>query len=542
MPKFVVHALFTIFAVVQCETIHFTNSPAHLLGSTNITSYKLLVKNADPITIIEANKEIGSGRLSHRPYHVANDRVDINVDNNADSPFNNHHHVKLVASMGGSHHVQMKNTQDIRGAIGITVTGDPSDFPQSDAIDMHMQANQDDANVKKLVYSPILLKKFIKEYNDKLQNADNGAKTAIKHIHDQIHDHQHGHVNRDKVDINDALETDTRNEDIEQKYGQSNRYHNKYDKNRLPASDYKDPDGWVTLDAIPWSSSTVSKWYPHGEETRRKPFPGSVRPYKYNSNKFSYQNDNGNNDDDYYNRPKPSSYDSRPNYSSWTKPQSYNPNGRPKPQPYTFTESGIFSQKYFNQDRLQHADHGTRYPGDLITDERPSNFPSESHYYDDGDHYNAAASNAHHTAAGAVVDHESNGDWVLISTTKGYQAPGNRRQYGQRAMPMTVKSDDESNEKPHMIRMHKAIKLTVLPPLDKAPNGTFSTDKKPTMTTIYDGMVEIDASHHSIDEDVRASQKKKMTKIPSPVKTTTANNVKRHRLVKGNIMVEEKSE
>lgn len=521
------------------------------MGSTNITSYKLLVKNADPITIIEANKEIGGHRLTlpHRPYHPANDRIDINVDNSADSPFNtnNHHHVKLVANLGGSHHIQMKNTQDIRGAIGITVTGNPSDFPQSNANVHAVQTNQDDANVKKLVYSPILLKKFIKEYNDKLQSADTGTKTAIQHIHDQIKEQQtHVHVNRDRVDVTDALESDKKNADIEQKYGQNNRFHNKYDQKRHPTSDdYKDPDGWVTLEAVPWSSSTVSKWYPHGEESnRRKPFPGSVRPYKFNGNKFAYQGDNDGHDDEQYSRPKPSAYDSRPNvYSSWSKPQSYNANGRPKPQPYTFTESGIFSQKYFNQDRLQHADHGTRYPGDIITDERPSNFPSESHYYDD-DHYNAAASNAHLAVHGAQqVDHEANGDWVLISTTKGYQIPSNRRQQIlQRAMPMSTvtRTSEMVGERPsHSIRMHKAIKLTVLPPLDKSQNGTFSTDKKPTTTTIYNGMVEIDATHESVDDDVRATmqaaQKKKVTRNHT-VKLSTASNVKRHKLVKGNLM------
>lgn len=522
------------------------------MGSTNITSYKLLVKNADPITIIEANKAIG-GRLSppHRPYHLANDRIDINVDNSADSPFNgNHHHVKLVASLGGSHHVQMKNTQDIRGAIGITVTGDPSDFPPSSANDMHaVRPSQDDANVKKLVYSPILLKKFIKEYNDKLQSADTGTKTAIQHIHEQIQEQQtHVHVNRDRIDVNDALESDKKNADIEQKYGQNNRFHNKYDQKRRPATDdFKDPDGWVTLEAVPWSSSTVSKWYPHGEESnRRKPFPGSVRPHKFNGNKFAYHSDSDSHDDEHFGRPKPSAYDARPNvYSSWSKPQSYNANGRPKPQPYTFTESGIFSQKYFNQDRLQHADHGTRYPGDIITDDRPSNFPAESHYYDD-DQYNAAASNAQHAVHNAPqVDHESNGDWVLISTTKGYQVPGNRRQHLlQRAMPVSTRTSEMVGERPsHSIRMHKAIKLTVLPPLDKAQNGTLSSNNKPTTTTIYNGMVEIDATHESVDDDVRATvqaaQKKKVMRNHT-VKLSTANNVNRHKMVKGNVL--EKSE
>lgn len=566
-----------LLAFIQCETIHFTNSPAHLMGSTNITSYKLLVKDSTPITIIEANKEMPDHSSINRNYH-ANERIDINVDNSADSPFNNDRHVKLVTNLCGSHQLQMKNTQDIHGSIGITITDDsnnnrPTSSGHSNEYKIKSDNNPDDGNqsVKKLVYSPVLLKKFIKEYNDKLKNADIGTKNAIQQIHDQIYDQQS--TNGDK-DI-DLTELNKKIDEIEQKYSYNNRFHNShkhdnYDDDRRPSDQYKDQDGWVTLDAVPWSSSTVSKWYPHDEEsTRRKPFPSSIRPYK-GSNKFPYQDDTD--DDDYYNRPKPM-YDARPNvYSSWSKPQSYHSNGRPRPQPYTFTESGVFSQKYFNRDRFHSNDRVSQYPGDIITDERPSNFPSESHghshYYDD-DHYNGASSNIQMAIAGnswhstvkpstysnerphtSNNDHEGNGDWVLISTTKGYQIPGNRRHYGRRTMTLPTKSSVTFNVKPQSMRMHKAIKLTVLPAYDNAKNGTFSTDKnnkRPTTTTIHNGMIEIDGTHDNIDDDVRATMqtiKKKpiKTNTVKPTSNQTLNQTKRHKLLKGNTKLEPKSE
>lgn len=557
-----------LIAFVQCETIHFTNSPTHLMGSTNITSYKLLVKDSTPITIIEANKEMHDNPSTNRNYHT-NERIDINVDNSADSPFNNDRHVKLVANLGGSHQLQMKNTQDIHGAIGLTITDDsthrPASTGHSNEYKIKSDNNPDDGNqnVKKLVYSPVLLKKFLKEYNEKLKNADIGTKNAIQQIHDQIYDQQ---TNNGDKSI-DFTELDKKIDEIEQKYSYNNRFHNNhkndnYDDDRRPSNQYKDQDGWVTLDAVPWSSSTVSKWFPHDEEsTRRRPFPNSARPYKGGSNKFPYQDDHSD-DDDYYNRPKPM-YDSRPNvYSSWSKPQSYHSNGRPKPQPYTFTESGVFSQKYFNRDRVHSSqnDRISQYPGDIITDERPSNFPSESHaqahshYYDD-DHYNGASSNTHSTYNNERPNnnnnnnHEGNGDWVLISTTKGYQIPGNRRQHGRRHMTLPTKSSVTFSVKPQSMRMHKAIKLTVLPAYDNAKNGTFSTDKnkkRPT-TIIHNGMIEIAATHSNVDDDVRATMqtlKKKpiKTNTVKPIRNQTLNPTKRHKLLKGNTKLEPKSE
>ncbi|XP_031626529.1 uncharacterized protein LOC116342879 isoform X1 [Contarinia nasturtii] len=532
-----------LIVVVQCETIHFTNSPSHLVGSKNITSYKLLVKNSDPITIIEANKEIKQRPYNRYPEnYYPNDRVDVNVDDSvADSPIRDYH-VKLMANMGGSHQLEHTNTQNVHGSVGFTITGGPSgpsggmstfnsnEFKKSD---QDHDGESSNISAKKVVYSPILLKKFMKEYADKLKNADVSTKNEIQKIHEKIHEQLSNHGNKNTNENENSeppLVFDKSIEEMEQKYN-LNSYHDSYDDERN--NRYKDRDGWVTLEAVPWSSSTVSKWRPHShgmiEDTRRRPSANTARPYNNKPDKFPYHDDF---DDDYYNRPKPGYVDrDRPGvYSAWTKPNSMNDNGRPRPQPYRFGESSSFG----SQNKYNDRDHHSARPwnnvgGDLITDNRPSDFPPESHYnnhhHQDDDHFNTATSNFH--ASYEDRPSESNGEWVLISKTKGYQMTGgNRRQHGKRALSTSNTQSSVIVNVPQSMRVHKAIKLTVLPASDPAKNSTFSTDpkRKPT-TIIHGGMLEIDATHQSIEDDVRATMQAQKTHSNgnNPVKQSSSS-------------------
>lgn len=551
--------LTALIVVVHCETIHFTNSPSHLVGSKNITSYKLLVKNSDPITIIEANKEVEGrppNKFNEHFSQYPNDRVDVTVDDSADLPKFDYH-VKLLANMGGSHQMDTAPTQNVRGTVGLTITGGPSNSPIPTSYDFKKsdQDNEGEASnvsAKKVVYSPILLKKFMKEYTEKLKNADISTKNAIQKIHEKIYEQQQT-SNENKNDHSELpLEFDKSIEEMEQKYN-LNGYNDNYndDRRKRPSDPYKDRDGWVTLEAVPWSSSSVSKWYPHGneDETRRRPSAHSVRPYNNKPDKFPYHDDV---DEDYYHRPKPSYVDrDRPSvYSAWTKPQSMNSNSRPRPKPYQFGESSFGSNKYYDHDRDSHSNRPWNSGGEIITDNRPSEFPSESHrpHYHDEDHFNAASSNHHSSFQDRP--NEGNGEWVLISTTKGYQMAGgnNRRQPGKRALDSSDTQSGTIVKVPRSMRMHKALKLTVLPAEDPDKNSTFSTDssKKKQTTTIHGGMVEIDATHQSIEDDVRATlqaQKKVTTvnvNVNNPIKASSSTN-KNRKLLKGNFMLEERS-
>lgn len=569
MRDFFFFILLALIVIVQCETIHFTNSPSHLVGTKNITSYKLLMKNSDPITIIEANKEIRQRphiqpSINYNEHFYPIDRIDTNIDDGTDFRLPDYH-VKLVSNLGGSHQVEPAHEQNFRGTVGITITGGPSDRPTSslnenEKIDQDHEGEASNLSAKKVVYSPILLKKFMKEYSEKLKNADPTVKNEIQKIHEKIH-HQLS-MTHEQLDL--PLEFDKSIEEMEQKYN-LNGYRDGIDDDRH--NRYKDRDGWVQLEAVPWSSSSVSKWHPHSydtvEDTRKRPSVNSARPYNRKpGNKFSYHDEFENDRNDYYGRPKPAYMErDRPGvYSTWIKSHSMNDNGRPRPQPYRYGES-IGSHKFNDRDHQSSPSPQSRpwnNGGDIITDNRPSDFPAESHsshpshsshyqpnqhhqHPQDDDHFNTASSNLHSTYQDRPS--ESNGEWVLISKTKGYQGSGdNRRQHGKRA---TETQTSVIFNAPQSMRVHKALKITVLPALDTAKNSTFSTDskRKPT-TTIHGGMLEVDATHETMDEAVRATlqAQKKQPHLNSPVKLpSTENKNKNRKLLKGNFKLEERS-
>lgn len=450
------HRLWTIalsyycVAFVVAETIHFTNSPGHLVGSKNFTTYKLHVKNAEPITIIEASKEVlpsdVDDRASNDFVHNPNDRMDYGSADDDRSAYMNK---KLVASIGASHQAEPLKTHEMHESLGLVVDPNPEEPPASTRNEYKINGGDtvNGVGIKKLVYSPILLKKFVKEYTEKLKNADVGTKNAIQAISEKINS------NKSDADGAEHIANPPGSEgEAEQKYNY-NSFHDSYDsnRNRRPGSGnngYKDRDGWVTLEAVPWSSSSVSKWYAYGnknKDDRRRPSSGSYasgsshydRPYASvpRPDKFSYESDDD--DDHYYGRPKPGHIDrdSRPNvYSTWTKPQ---PMGRPPRPQYNYGDSGMFNSggdKFFDRPSGGGSHSGRPWQDDIITDNGPSNFPgsgghSSSGYYstknhnddfddsDDGDHYRPSGSSIH--ASYQSRPNEGNGEWVLISTTKG---------------------------------------------------------------------------------------------------------------------------
>lgn len=492
-------------AVMVCrpETIHFTNSPSHLLGSKNFTTYKLLVKDSTPITIIEANKEINpsaDGILTNR-------RSDIDISRKS-----------FLEVADDDQSFEMKKTLQVdTRPVSMTVT---KDVNPSEGTNRNSDSDGDNG-LKKLVYSPVLLKKFVKEYAEKLKNADLGTKNAIKEISEKI--------NQSENEA-DAAKQD----DVEEKYN----YNSNFDRDRRrPVSNqpYKDRDGWVTLEAVPWSSSTVSKWHGNHHQDDERPSSGGYstfndRVYSVNSHRpGNYHHE----EEEFYQRPKPYNTrplsDDRPTYTAWSKPQAFDRPGRPH-------SSGGYSAGSSNSAFNDHDDWydrdrpygGRPWTGDIITDSRPSNFPNnpkqpprrvggytdiEPYTNDEEDRYRPASNQpeSQHPVNG-------NGEWVLISTTKGYQMPG-RRQNGRRSLKFSVPASMDTTSGD--ITAHKSVKLTVLPALK---NSTFSSDSKPT--TSHGGMLEVDASHQSIESAV-IDAKKKAAK-PPPKAT------KKRKVIRGN--------
>lgn len=87
------------------------------------------------------------------------------------------------------------------------------------------------------------------------------------------------------------------------------------------------------------------------------------------------------------------------------------------------------------------------------------------------------------------------------------------------------------------MRMHKALRLSVLPALDPAQNSTFSVDnKKPTTMPVQGSMLEMDTSGTTIEDDVRATlQANKKLATAKPVQ---ASENKNRKLLKGKSQLE----
>lgn len=500
-----------VLAFANTDTVHFKNSQSHLLNTptNNFTTYQLKVPGSDPITIIEDTNQ-QSPKLSENN----SDNVSRHTERKMLSHRNGEHLTEKDLVSVSSAAQQRLNTRnhDVRATLSFQIS-DPETPNDHD--------NRDVDN-KKEDYSPSLLKKFIKDYSEKINNADQGTKNALKEI-ERINQK---YVNEGEETTTDRMDFDSEDE-IEQKYNSwNNRYSHKHQSQTNP---YNDKDGWVTLEAVPWSSSKVSKWHPHTNKFGNKnsyDTPLSHNQPNYSDNDQNHQgfpkprpppshyhddfNEDYTDDDHLTLKPVYTSYDpykqpqsnNRPQYSSnspWSQNQNSGyekrPTYKPRPRPqYDYSHSSSNNNhQYDDDDRQESSEHwhdvdrNTPKPWnqDIVTDNRPSNFPIRSpskrpHSSDrDPTKYRPFS----HPESG-------NGEWVLVSTTKGYQRP---TRHGQRAMSL-------SNIQPNDLTSHHSVKLTVLP----SKNDTFSYDRKP-MALSHGGMLEVESSFESVEDSAAAN-------------------------------------
>lgn len=276
---------------------------------------------------------------------------------------------------------------------------------------------------------------------------------------------------------------------------------------------YDDRDGWVSLEAVPWSSSKISKWQSSNTGNKR---PQLTKPSDQWDNRPPAQNWNsdkplkpwerpqysGRPTDWKYEKPiKPQHVNNRPTVESWTQESVY--------KPVFHLERPVGDYSYKPTHGLHQQWITSNHP-DIITEGTPENWPvpinrpggpgsfkpwpsQEIEYvhhqnqYDDDYKYEA-----NRKPPTPVVYHDGGrpqnypdsgeGEWVLLSSTKGYSLPIRHHSY-QRALTF--------NPKP--ITSTRAIKLTVLPAL----NGTANT------TTSHGGLLEVESTFQSVDEAQR---------------------------------------
>ncbi|RZC43157.1 hypothetical protein BDFB_000506 [Asbolus verrucosus] len=222
------------------------------------------------------------------------------------------------------------------------------------------------------------------------------------------------------------------------------------------------------MEPVPWSISKVSKW-----ESKYKP---SSKPW-----------------DDDYDAEETLTTHLRP---SWNKPTNnydiyYLDNKATSIKPIFANPTAIYGQKVhtdYNKKYHKHDENCHHNPlqdddADIITDGLPANFPQQ---YEANRRKGTEIYPDTHPFSGE-------GDWVLLSTTKGYKHP----QQKQRALQIN----------PESIGAHRSVRLTVLPPLKNS---------KVNMTTSHGGLLQVESTFQTVEQAHKQYTKKERLKKKRP--------------------------
>lgn len=260
---------------------------------------------------------------------------------------------------------------------------------------------------------------------------------------------------------------------------------------------YDDKDGWISLEPVAWSTSKISKWKPNIKKYKPSQWTDDEYP---NDDRYAMQQGSTH----VYKRPsmiRPAYINNKlhvtsqewetetPSRPSWNKPTyNYQSTWKPDDSRRPTKPNCDSNENYASDDAVFYG-----MSDSVVTDNRPANFPYE---------YEALKRPMRRPtqvvyAGPPEYDNDrdqrppyGDGQWVLLSTTKGY-----RNKKRQRSLPLNL---NEQNESP-TITSHQAIALTVLP-----------TDSNHTnMTTSHGGLLEVERSFKTVEESKRDMDKKK---------------------------------
>ncbi|XP_066589297.1 uncharacterized protein [Prorops nasuta] len=315
-----------------------------------------------------------------------------------------------------------------------------------------------------------------------------------------------------------------------------------------------DRNGWVTLDAIPWSKSKISKWQANLSTQRPWPDinnkwdkPNTAKPWPspdYSASRPTYENNRP-----WYDKPKPSWQDNaeRP----WQKPQQQQQSRPPYYDKYDdeVDQAQKWPPERPTWDKYTNNQRPGPGSGDIITDDKPSNFPNNyrppprpSYPFDDrydkpqgqsseglGNWQDFPTRFGERPRPGSNQDdrphfshyqyvnnhppsHPANGDgqWVLLSTNRGYSKSRQRSikldgldpESMQRLYNLTARPSDRKEEQDPAIPVmtsKRQVRLTVLPSI----NGT-------NTTTSHGGLLEVEKTFKSVDQSRNEYERQKL--------------------------------
>ncbi|KAG8034749.1 hypothetical protein G9C98_007825 [Cotesia typhae] len=410
-----------------------------------------------------------------------------------------------------------------------------------------LKANHDRRNsfLETSTFDPDVLNKFLDEYANK-----------IKSTTDNNYGLQHHSTKMTEASLeigDDSSEVSTSTEDSVTVHGTTlaldkvQPFNDTVERNKFynaNQNDDRDSNGWVTLEAIPWSKSKISKWQANTNSQRPwqdtnkwdKPTT-SVKPWTpdYTSSRPHYGNNKP-----WYEKPKPN----WPDYE--TEPSK--PLYRPYPNDH-YDTSVTQAQKWPPERPSSSSWENNHHPhtGDIITDNRPSNFPTsnwdkydqvpkpsgfpsyndryQDQYTHEENQNNWSGSNYHqnkyeqlnekpafsrpHKPAYFTGQYEyenrhpptypssGDGQWVLLSTNRGYSRQRSIKFDSDEAIKKingtisktTKDSTDPTDSVVPVMTFKRQVRLTVLPSL----NGT-------NTTTSHGGLLEVEKTFKTVDE------------------------------------------
>ncbi|EEB20137.1 asparagine-rich protein, putative [Pediculus humanus corporis] len=205
-----------------------------------------------------------------------------------------------------------------------------------------------------------------------------------KNNRDQV---SYSQITESTTNLNDNNNDDKKKINSGKSYWDGHRHHHNNHGNGHNTYD-DDRNRWVTLDPVPWSTSKISKWKPN-VEINETPSP-------------------------------------------WLDNNHNNQQQQHPVQQFWVSGSNLKLQK-------PHTQWGIGSNNDIITDNRPSSFPNDNNNYSYEPHnqnefkepyrrrYQVSSestnTNTHHHHHPSTYPSSGNGEWVLLSTKKGYSHP-----------------------------------------------------------------------------------------------------------------------
>ncbi|XP_072936474.1 uncharacterized protein [Epargyreus clarus] len=330
------------------------------------------------------------------------------------------------------------------------------------------------------------------------------------------------------------------NEEEEEDNGKVYTYWNRL-KVKQHKHPYDDKEGWVTMEPVAWSTSKISKWKPNvkkqkpnhwndnddnrfSNDDRYTSYQGMENSYTYPQKKPSGINRPGFNNNKLH---VSSDYDTElPSKPSWATNNNMN-----KFPPPSHSYHSSWSPDEGRRPHKPHCDSDENYPNEdtvyygmsdsVITDPRPSNFPYEYEALHQSPSQKRPIRRPTQVIyAGNDYDDDrssrppyGDGQWVLLSTTKGYRNKKRQRSLNPPEDPLDFPT----------VTSHQAVALTVLPVDDSHTN----------MTTSHGGMLEVERSFQTVEESKRDMDKKNDLEVSAsenrPVKKKVVRRIVPHK-------------